>query len=404
MILDSSISAQMVQHVIHISMDGLRPDAITALGTNDVPNFYRFRREGAFTDNARTDPDWAVTLPNHACQLTGRPVGGLAGHNWTQNQDPSKGETLESNKGFYIAGVFDVAHDNGKRTGLFASKSKFSLFATSWDVDHGCPDLIPLDYGKNKIDAFVIEADTQLMLTLFGSEMAAQPFDYVFLHFADPDFAGHTFGWDVTPGSPYLQVVKAMDARLGTVFEIIETNSFLAGRTMVLLTVDHGGSGMDHSNPEAYENFTIPFYVWGPGTASGADLYAINRTTRADPGTNRPLNDASVQPIRNGDIANLGLRLLGLPPVPGSCINASQELMVSYDPRPELRITLVGTNLVLNFRTQTNVMYDLEVTDDLGSKQWMKSMVNLSGTGVETNINVGSAAALGRFYRCSVRY
>ncbi len=61
---DAEVS-QTVDHVIHISVDGLRPDALTTLGPTETPNFYRLRMEGTFTDNARTAPDVTVTMANH---------------------------------------------------------------------------------------------------------------------------------------------------------------------------------------------------------------------------------------------------------------------------------------------------------------------------------------------------
>ena len=70
----------------------------------------------------------------------------------------------------------------------------------------------------------------------------------------------------------------------------------------------------------------MPFAVWGPGITHG-NLYAMN-ASYADPGRRRVPYSGS-QPIRNGDLANLALDLLGLGPVPDSKYDVRQSLRVS---------------------------------------------------------------------------
>ncbi|HLP01075.1 MAG TPA: alkaline phosphatase family protein [Opitutaceae bacterium] len=325
----SLLAAQEIRYVIHVSIDGLRPDAITALPVVSLPHFHRLRTQGAGTDNARCDFDISVTLPNHTTQLTGRTILGPAGHNWTWNRTPAPGQTLANNKGAYIAGVFDVAHDHGLRTAAYVSKSKFSLFASSWDAAHGAPDAVAPDNGRAKIDVYRCDENTAALVARLAADQRASPAQYVFLHIGDLDAVGHDDGWDPAPGSDYSNALLHIDNELGVLFDLIDTTPELAGRTAIVLTADHGGFEKNHGDAARRENYTIPFYVWGPGVAGGADLYAMNPARRRNPGETRPPSDAAPQPIRNGEAGNLSLQLLGLGAIPGSTIGAAQDLIVS---------------------------------------------------------------------------
>ncbi|MGD9637365.1 MAG: alkaline phosphatase family protein, partial [Pirellulales bacterium] len=328
--------AYAAEHVIHISVDGLRPSHLQAIVDGGLlPNFKRLQDEGAWTNNARTDYTHTITLPNHTSMLTGRPVSQPAGmpndvhHGYTNNDDPAPGETLHNagnpNAG-YIASVFDVVHDAGLTTALFAAKSKFSLFDNSYDADSGAPHA----NGRDKIDDFYAAQNGSLpysatMQNRFLADMAANRFNYAFVHCADTDVAGHDSGW----GSlAYIQALRAVDVYLGQVFALVEGDANLAGKTSIVLTTDHGGSGTGHGTATAPENYTIPVYAWGVGVGPG-DLYEFNSLVRQNPGTSRPDYNAAGQPIRNGDTGNLALSLLGLPAIPGSLINRAQDLRVA---------------------------------------------------------------------------
>ncbi|HIG76318.1 MAG TPA: hypothetical protein EYQ24_17605 [Bacteroidetes bacterium] len=320
-----------IRYVVHVSVDGLRPDAVTRQ-LSALPAFARLREQAAFTDNARTDPDYSNTLPNHTAQLTGRGVTGPAGHAWDTNRDPDPTVTLHSNRGRYIASVFDVAHDHGLRTGLYASKSKFALYDRSYGASHGAPDATGPNDGRDKIDTFVYDSDTGDLVRQLVADLRAEPYGYVFVHLRDPDSAGHAFGWRLWSWHPYMRAVRRADARIGEILAAIDSDPELSGHTALVVTADHGGTGHHHGAGER-EHYTVPFYLWAPGVEPG-DLYALYPNAFADPSDLRPGFGGDLQPVRNGAAGNVSLALLGLPPIPGSTISMAGTLLVAPDDAP----------------------------------------------------------------------
>jgi len=322
------------QYVIVISVDGMGSEYVKPLLTkgiaNELKTFERFQTEGAGTLNARDDADFAITLPNHVTMMTGRGVAGANGHHWTSNVDPPATTTLASNCGSYIASGFDVAHDHGLRTGLWSGKSKFGLFRQSYGSTSGAPDTTVPDNGRDKIDydKVVASMPAAALTDDFARQMAASPCRFVFLHYQDPDATGHRDGWSAEPTSAYATTLKNVDTQMGRILQMVDSTPTLRGKTTIILTSDHGGHDKTHGDTQNPLDFTIPFYVWGAGVTPGADLYAINPTSRSAPAATANPAYTGNQPIRNGDAANLALDLLGLEVVPGSTIDAAQDLKV----------------------------------------------------------------------------
>lgn len=327
----SVFPSEAADHVIHISVDGLNDSMMQSLvDAGQAPTFKRFEDEGAWTLNARSDYTQTVTLPNHTCMITGRPtlqpegMPNVAIHNWTENLNPQKGATLHQKA--YIPSVFDVAHNAGRSTALYASKDKFVIFRESYNATNGGDD----PHGRSKIDSYLNMSDgppryCQTLVERFLQDMAAHHYNYAFVHLRDPDSVGHALQWG---SSTYRQAIIGVDGYLQKIFQLVETDPQLQGKTIIILTADHGGRPPGHDDPVYRENYTVPVLVWGAGVSHG-DLYAMNEAARSDPGEARVDYSAEKQPIRNGDTGNLALSLLGLGPIPTSLINAAQDLRVT---------------------------------------------------------------------------
>ncbi|HEY5787816.1 MAG TPA: alkaline phosphatase family protein [Microlunatus sp.] len=315
--------SESISHVVAISIDGLNPRAITELGPSGAPAFHRLMREGAFTLDARTEREQTRTLPNHTGMLTGRRIdASRGGHGVTYNTDIGRRRTVHTSAGEYISSVFDVVHDHGGRTALFATKSKFALYQRTWNTNGG-RDRVGVDDGRAKIDRFVVDTDDARLVATTTTYLRNGPGEFVFLHIALPDEIGHADGF---MSDKYLAGVRSTDELVGTVLDAIAGQPALQRDTVVLVTADHGGDGASHSDQTKIANYQIPFFAWGPGVPAGRDLYAMNDTRRS-PGTARTTYDGP-QPIRNGDLGNLATDVLGLPDIPGSQFDADQDLVI----------------------------------------------------------------------------
>lgn len=319
------------QHVLLISVDGLRADALTSDRLADLPGFSTLLT-GAHTLDARTDPDDTRTLPNHVGMLTGRTKLGDLGHGWETNVSPPNEKEVHDVRGERTAGVFEVLTAHGLIGGIFAAKEKFMLFPRSWDgsdaaraTPAGMVDV--LHYARDP------EIQVEALLAFLASRTAKSERSFTLLHLAGPDKAGHADGWSADPESPYADSIREVDLALHTLLFYLADVKDRIGPVAIVLTTDHGGGvpvKNHHGYGRAHVNVTIPFLVWTSDGRAHGDLYALNPEHLAAPGLRDPRHDApGLPPLRNLDAGNLCLDLLGLPAIPGSTVGAHQALRIA---------------------------------------------------------------------------
>lgn len=253
----------VTEHVVLVSIDGLRPDAIQQF---KAPTLQRLIDEGSYTLRATTiNP--SKTLPSHTSMLTGEPPD-QHGVLWN-NVATAKADVIDHPT------VFGVARARGYVTAAFFSKSKFEVLQQPGALDYSqAPGGW---FGRWKANKTVADVEKYLSTT--------RP-NLLFVHLADPDRAGHRSGW---MGTAYGEAVAESDAAVARVISAAET-AFGRGNYTLIVTADHGGHDRDHGSEDP-RDVTIPWIVWGRGVKSGE------------------LRDAGV---RTMDTASTVLWLLGL--------------------------------------------------------------------------------------------
>lgn len=263
----ASAGARPVAHLVLITVDGLRPDAIAAA---PAKNLQRLLRESAQTLDARTvgSPE---TLPSHVNMVTGLAP---ASHGITYNKD--RGDTLD------IPSLFSRVRESGGATALLFGKSKMVLLAGKPGADTmqgPGPDESNWDSGAD-----------QALAARFAREFPDRRYQLALIHLRAPDYIGHKKDW---MSADYLAAVRDSDTAVGMVLDAIRSSG-LSASTAVILTSDHGGDGHQHVRDNAASE-TIPWLCYVPGIKPG------------------PI----AEPVRTVDVAPTALALLGLPPLKG---------------------------------------------------------------------------------------
>ncbi|MEW5957770.1 MAG: alkaline phosphatase family protein [Chloroflexota bacterium] len=231
-------SADQIEQVVMVSIDGLRPDA---LAQADTPVLEALIAAGAYSPAAQAVLP-SVTLVNHASMLSGMSPA-KHGIDWNDYY-PDVG---------YVNGptVFNIAHEAGLSTAMVVGKPKLEHLARPGSVD--------TYIYAGFLDSQVVERARQVI-------QGGLP-DLLFIHLPDVDTAGHATGW-MSVGQ--LLVVSRTDGLLGEVVAALEQGGYLES-TLLIVTADHGGVGQAHGGDTPAEK-TIPWLAVGPGVPAGVTL------------------------------------------------------------------------------------------------------------------------------------
>lgn len=235
-------SASLTQHVLLVSIDGLRPDAINRF---EAPTLRRLMEEGTYSLSARTIMP-STTLPSHTSMLSGEPPDE---HGVFWNNVVSAETDVVT-----FATVFSVARAAGYHTAAFFSKAKFGPLQRPGTLDYSqAPGGW---FGRWSSDRTVGDVRSYLA--------TARP-NLLFVHLGEPDRAGHSEGW-MSPA--YGHAVQRADAAVAGLLEAVES-AYGAGNYSVLVTADHGGHATGHGTSDP-QDVTIPWIAWGRGVKAGA--------------------------------------------------------------------------------------------------------------------------------------
>lgn len=222
-------------HVFIVSFDGGKP---SVMKQSKMPTVFKLSDDGATSWTAQTIFP-SITLTSHTSMLTG--------------VSPEKHNTLwndwEPDQGMVkVPTIFALATKQNLTTAMFVGKPKFIHL-----------------YQAHTVNRFSLPSyESKAVAACAAQYIEQRKPNLCFIHFADPDGAGHQYGWG---SKEQLQALADSDAALDVVIKSIE-KAGIQKNSVVILTADHGGHDKTHGS-RSPEDMTIPWIVWGDGVKQG---------------------------------------------------------------------------------------------------------------------------------------
>ncbi len=215
--------------VLVIGADGVRPDALREAST---PALDRLGEEGLAVDDAQTQ----------------QAVPPLSGPGWTSlltGQSPDVHGVIDNDtligRSAETPTFVQRAHEAGLQTAVVAH----------WI---GIPVIVGLTNTGSLFTGLDAEVGAEALRRVEEDDD-----DLLFLHFDDPDHAGHASGF--SPENPaYVEAIAGVDVHVAPLLEAVWARTDEAWR--ILFITDHGGDETGHSAmvPEVR---TVPMKFWG---------------------------------------------------------------------------------------------------------------------------------------------
>lgn len=229
-----------VTHVIVISIDGARPDAILQANT---PVIQELARTGAVDWQAQTVSP-PVTVPAHTSMLTGLDT---LEHRVLHNNY----STARLSNPTFIS----LAQSDGYRTAIVAGKEKFLQFHQDYNTYY----------------EFVRTGD--FGVTDNAIELLYDGYEVLLVHLPNTDFFGHLTGW---MSGTYIYELSNTDANVGRIIDTLDDLN-IRDTTLIIITADHGGHNTYHGL-NIPEDLTVPLILNGAGIEPNTVLEDTNIT------------------------------------------------------------------------------------------------------------------------------
>ncbi|MDA2919024.1 ectonucleotide pyrophosphatase/phosphodiesterase [Desulfobacterota bacterium AH_259_B03_O07] len=227
-------SDSKTNYAIIITIDGLRPDAITNANT---PFTISLIKQGSYTLDARTN-DPPNTLSSHTSLVSGlKPNRHKITYNYWNHE-----------LGYVnVNTIFNIAKNKGMKTAFFVGKDKLEYLAK--------PGVLNYFESTGKAPTSVEEITSR-----FTSYFKMEKPNLTLIHYPEPDMSGHESGWMT---EDYLIALENVDRAIASIIESIRKEG-IYDETTIIITSDHGGKDKSHEGIHK-ENMKIPWIAIGSG-------------------------------------------------------------------------------------------------------------------------------------------